>query len=561
MTTDHDLGVRILSGAPYKECDHNMNSQLKKNKSNFVPLTPLSFLYRTKNIFPKRIAWIYGKRKATYYEFYNRCKSLALALKKIKIKNRDVVSVMLPNVPEMIEAHFGVPMSGAILNSLNTRLEKRSIEFILKHSKSKVLIFHEDYKDLVQSLSKKLKIKLILVNDVENLKLKRIENYESFLSKVKSTHLSSQLDYYPQDEWETITLNYTSGTTGDPKGVLYHHRGAHLMCLNNQMVWKMGYHPTYLWTLPMFHCNGWCFPWTIVALAGTQVCTNKFDGREIMKAINKYNVSHLCGAPIILQMIIDNKKYNKNKNIINVMTAASPPPPSVLEDIEKSGFSVTHVYGLTESYGPAVICEWKPEWNAIKSSSKKAILKSRQGVNYPALDFLEVFNPKNMKPVKRDGESLGEVFFKGNIIMKGYLNNEPANKAAFKNGWFHTGDLAVMHEDGYIELKDRSKDIIISGGENISSIEIEKIIMKHPHVKDCAVIGIKDKKWGEVPCAFIEKSNNSLTSDLILKFCKKHLAGFKMPKKIIFQNLPRTSTGKIQKYNLRKIAIENNAKI
>ena len=311
----------------------------------------------------------------------------------------------------------------------------------------------------------------------------------------------------------------------------------------------------------MFHCNGWCFPWTIVALAGTQVCTNKFDGREIMRAINKYNVSHLCGAPIILQMIIDNKKYNKNKNIINVMTAASPPPPSVLEGIEKSGFSVTHVYGLTESYGPAVICEWKPEWNAIKSSSKRAILKSRQGVNYPALDFLEVFNPKNMKPVKRDGESLGEVFFKGNIIMKGYLNNEPANKAAFKNGWFHTGDLAVMHEDGYIELKDRSKDIIISGGENISSIEIEKIIMKHSHVKDCAVIGIKDKKWGEVPCAFIEKSNNSLTSDLILKFCKKHLAGFKMPKKIIFQNLPRTSTGKIQKYNLRKIAIENNAKI
>ncbi len=538
-----------------------MDAKLKKNKSNFVPLTPLSFLYRTKNIFPKRIAWIYGKRKATYCEFYKRCKMLALALKNNKIKNKEVVSVMLPNVPEMIEVHFGIPMSGAILNSLNTRLEKRSIEFILKHSNSKVLIFHENYKDIVKDFSKKLKIKLIIVNDLKNNKLKNVESYESFLSKVNLSKLNAQLDYYPKDEWDSITLNYTSGTTGDPKGVLYHHRGAYLMCLNNQMVWKMGYHPIYLWTLPMFHCNGWCFPWTIVALAGTQVCTNKFNGREIIEAINKNNVSHLCGAPIILQMIIDNKRYKKNKNIINVMTAASPPPPTILEAIEKSGFAVTHVYGLTESYGPAVICEWKPEWNKIGSSSKKALLKSRQGVSYPSLEFLEVFNPKNMKPVKRDGQTLGEVFFKGNIIMKGYLNNEIANKAAFKKGWFHTGDLAVMHEDGYIELKDRSKDIIISGGENISSIEIEKIIMKHPYVKDCAVIGIKDKKWGEVPCAFVEKNNTSLTSDLILKFCKKHLAGFKMPKKIIFQSLPRTSTGKIQKYNLRKIVIENNAKI
>ncbi len=538
-----------------------MNSQLNKNKSNFVPLTPLSFLYRTKNIFPKQIAWIYGKRKATYFELYERCKMLALALKKIKIKSEEVVSVLLPNVPEMIEMHFGVPMSGAILNSLNTRLEKRSIEFILKHSKSKVLIFHEDYKDLVMSLSKKIKIKLIIVNDIKNHKLNNIDNYENFLSRISLSQINAQSDYYPKDEWDAITLNYTSGTTGEPKGVLYHHRGAHLMCLNNQMVWKMGYHPIYLWTLPMFHCNGWCFPWTIVALAGTQVCTNKFDGKEIMKSIDKNRVSHLCGAPIILQMIIENKKYKKNKAIINVMTAASPPPPSVLEEVEKSGFAVTHVYGLTESYGPAVICEWKPEWNSIKSSGKRAILKSRQGVNYPSLDFLEVFNPKNMKPVKRDGKSLGEVFFKGNIIMKGYFNNEPANKAAFKRGWFHTGDLAVRHEDGYVELKDRSKDIIISGGENISSIEIEKVIMRHPYVKDCAVIGMKDKKWGEVPCAFVEKSNSLLTSDLILNFCRKYLAGFKMPKRIIFQGLPRTSTGKIQKYNLRDIITKINGKV
>ncbi|OUU62556.1 MAG: acyl-CoA synthetase [Alphaproteobacteria bacterium TMED62] len=541
--------------------DYDMSSQLKKNKSNFVQLTPLSFLYRTKNIFPKRIAWVYEKRKATYDEFYFRCKKLADALKSINIKESEVVSVMLPNVPEMLEAHFGVPMSGAILNSLNTRLEKRSIEFILKHSKTKVLIFHEDFKDLVANLSKKIKIKLIIVNDIKISYSKDIENYEIFLSKAKLSRVNDHLNYYPKDEWDSITLNYTSGTTGEPKGVLYHHRGAHLMCLNNQMVWKMGYHPTYLWTLPMFHCNGWCFPWTIVALAGTQVCTNKIDGRKIIKLIDKYHITHLCGAPIILQMIIDNKKLKKDKRTINVMTAASPPSPTVLEDIQKSGFDVTHVYGLTESYGPAVICEWNPEWDKIKSSSKRATLKARQGVNYPSLDFLEVLNPKNMKPVSKDGKTLGEVFFKGNIVMKGYLNNDIANKTAFKNGWFHTGDLAVTHEDGYIELKDRSKDIIISGGENISSIEIEKIIIRHPNVKDCAVIGIKHKKWGEVPCAFIEKNNDSLTSDIILKFCRKYLAGFKIPKEIIFDNLPRTSTGKIQKYNLRKIIIKNHDKV
>ncbi len=533
---------------------------LPKNKANFSALTPLSFLYRTVSIFPNRIAWIYGSRKANYKELYLRSKKLAAAIKKIKVKKGDVVSVMLPNTPEMIEAHFGVPMSGAILNSLNTRLEKRSIEFILKHSKSKILIFHEDYIDLVKSLSKKINVKFIIVQDKKK-NYSGILNYDSFLKKISTEKLKKLKNYYPKDEWESISLNYTSGTTGNPKGVLYHHRGAHLMCFNNQMVWKMGYHPIYLWTLPMFHCNGWCFPWTIVALAGTQICTNKFDGKEILKLIDKNGVTHLCGAPIVLQMIIENKKLKKKNNIVNIMTAASPPPPSILEDIEKSGFLVTHVYGLTESYGPAVICEWKPEWNTINSTEKKAILKSRQGVKYPSLEFLEVFNPKNMKPVKRDGKSLGEVLFRGNIIMKGYLGNQEANNAAFKNNWFHTGDLAVMHNDGYIELKDRSKDIIISGGENISSIEIEKVIIKHPKVKDCAVIGIKDKKWGEAPCAFIEGNVANLTAEEIIKHCRKNLAGFKIPKKIIFEQLPRTSTGKIQKFNLRKILKINNAKI
>ncbi len=527
---------------------------LSKNKANFVQLTPLSFLYRTKEIFPKRMAWIYGKRKATYNEFYDRCKNLAAAIKSLGLKKGQVISVILPNVPEMIESHFGIPMSGAVLNSLNTRLEQRNIEFILKHSKSKVLIFHEDYMDLVICISKKINIKMILVRDVKKIPLpKGFLDYETFLSKNTSSKIDKIPNYYPQDEWDTITLNYTSGTTGNPKGVLYHHRGAHLMCLNNQMVWKMGYHPIYLWTLPMFHCNGWCFPWTIVALAGTQICTNKFTGKDIIKLIDKNKVTHLCGAPIILQMIIDNRKLKKNKRIINIMTAASPPSPNILEDIEKSGFSVTHVYGLTESYGPAVICEWKPEWNKIKSSKKRANLKSRQGVNYPSLDFLDVFDTKTLKPVKRDGKTLGEVFFRGNIIMKGYLNNIKSNKLVFDKGWYHTGDLAVIYEDGYIELKDRSKDIIISGGENISSIEIEKIIINNSGVKDCAVIGIKDEKWGEVPCAFIEKKRNSLTSEDITNYCRKYLAGFKVPKKIIFKALPRTATGKIQKYNLRKM--------
>ncbi len=536
-------------------------SNLEKNIANYSSLTPLSFLYRAVNIFPKKIAWIYGKRRANYNELYLRSKNLAIALKKLKVKKGDVVSVMLPNIPEMIEAHFGVPMSGAILNCLNTRLEKRSIEFILKHSKTKILIFHEDYISLVKSLSKKIKIKLLIVQDKQIRNYTSIPNYDSFLKKISKNEFKGLENYFPHDEWDSISLNYTSGTTGEPKGVLYHHRGAHLMCFNNQMVWKMGYHPVYLWTLPMFHCNGWCFPWTIVALAGTQICTKSFDGREILKLIDKNDVSHLCGAPIVLQMIIDNKNLKKTKKVVKIMTAASPPPPSVLEDIEKSGFAVTHVYGLTESYGPAVICEWQTEWENLKSATKKATLKARQGVKYPSLEFLDVFDAKNMKPVKRDGKSLGEVFFRGNIIMKGYLGNKEANKAVFKNGWFHTGDLAVMHQDGYIELKDRSKDIIISGGENISSIEIEKIIIKHPKVKDCAVIGIKHQRWGEVPCAFIEKNTESLTKEELIKHCRKNLAGFKMPKKILFEQLPRTSTGKIQKFNLRKVLNKHNAKI
>ena len=533
--------------------------KLPKNKANYAQLTPLSFLYRTVRIYPNKIAWVYGRRKENYKVFYEKCKSLAIAIKKTNIKKGDVVSVMLPNIPEMIESHFGIPMSGAILNCINTRLEKKSIEFILKHSKTKILIYHEDYTELIESLSHTINLKLVLVKDEKSKFKKNILGYDNFLKSASKIEIETFSDYYPEDEWDSISLNYTSGTTGSPKGVLYHHRGANLMCFNNQMVWKMSYHPIYLWTLPMFHCNGWCFPWTIVALAGTQICLKKFTGKDIIKLIDSKNVTHLCGAPIILQMIIESKKYRKTNNVINVMTAASPPSPNTLEDIEESGFSVTHVYGLTESYGPAVVCEWQEEWNKIKSSKKRSLLKARQGVNYPSLDYLDVYDFKKKKPVRRDGKMLGEVRFKGNIIMKGYLNNAKANQEAFKKGWFYTGDLAVVHSDGYIELKDRSKDIIISGGENISSIEIEKTILLNKSVTDCAVIGIKDMKWGEVPCAFLELKKKNISEKEIINFCKKRLAGFKVPKKIIFMKLPRTSTGKIKKFDLRRM-VEINAK-
>ena len=524
-----------------------------KNEANYQPLSPISFLFRTAEIFPDYIAWIYEKKKCNYAKLLERTKKLANSLRIIGVKKGDVVSVMLPNVPSMIEAHFGVPMAGAILNTINTRLEKTSIEYIIKHSRAKVFIFHEDFYDLVLSLSKEAlsSLKLICVYEqvIKSKKKPILLNYETFLKG----SLKSKTIFTLKDEWEAISLNYTSGTTGKPKGVLYHHRGAYLMCFNNQMVWKMNYHPVYLWTLPMFHCNGWCFPWTIVALAGTQVCMRKTVAKDIVSLINRENITHFCGAPIILQMIINELKKIKIKNKVKIMTAASPPPPNILEKIEKKGFEVTHVYGLTESYGPAVVCEWKSVWNKIKSSKRKAILKARQGVKYPSLEFLDVKIPETMTSVRRNGKTLGEVMFKGNIIMKGYLNDNKANKAAFKNSWFHTGDLAVIHKDGYIELKDRSKDIIISGGENISSIEIEKIILQHEQVIDCAVIGINDIKWGEVPCAFVETTEKQISEKNIIDYCKKYLAGFKLPKKVIFMPLPRTSTGKVQKFSLRKI--------
>jgi fatty-acyl-CoA synthase len=537
------------------------NIDLDKNIANYQPLTPISFLERAADVFPNHTAIIHGSLKQTYSNFYTRSKKLASALSKKNILRGHTVSTLLLNTPAMLEAHYGIPMCGAVIHAINTRLDAKAIAFQLDHADSKILIFDKELLSVVNEILSLIKSNPILIQyndnqcnytDDDTHSDKEIIDYENFIE-------TGDNDYQwlmPEDEWDAISVGYTSGTTGNPKGVVSHHRGAYLLAQGNALVASMNKHSVYLWTLPMFHCNGWCFPWTMSAIIGTHVCLRQVRAEAIWSAMQDNLVTHLCGAPIIMSVILsmENKEKFKLNEEINFFTAAAPPPESVLADMKQAGFNVTHLYGLTETYGPAVINEWHSDWNALDASSQ-AILKARQGVRYLPLEGLAVLDPKNMKTVPSDGKTIGEVMFRGNIVMKGYLKNKKANDEAFADGWFHSGDLAVLHEDGYIQLKDRSKDIIISGGENISSIEIEEVLSQHPLIISAAVVAIQDEKWGESPCAFIEIGpKNQLTEQDALNWCKEKLAGFKVPKKYIFESIPRTSTGKIQKYILRKRA-------
>jgi len=528
---------------------------LDQAAANYQPLSPLTFIERSAAVYPDRPAIIHGETRRTWAQTYTRCRRLASALSKQGIGEGDTVAVMGANTPELYECHFGVPVLGAVLNALNVRLDAETMAFILDHGEAKVLITDTEFSDTVKQALVTSKANPIVIDIVDPLAETAGErlgelDYEALLETG-----DEDFDWrLPADEWQAISLNYTSGTTGNPKGVVYHHRGAYLNAIGNVMSWSMPHHPVYLWTLPMFHCNGWCFPWTLAALAGTSVCLRKVTAASIYAAIADDDVTHLCGAPIVMNFIVNATESEQRPfdHKVNMMTAAAPPPAALLEAMQRHGFDVTHVYGLTETYGPAVVCAWHEEWDALDIEAQ-AERKSRQGVRYPVLQGLSVRDPDTMEHVPADGETLGEVMFQGNIIMKGYLKNANATSQSLAGGWFHSGDLGVLHLDGYIQLKDRSKDIIISGGENISSIEVEDAIFRHPAVMNVAVVAKPDDKWGETPCAFIElkEGNDQVTENDIITFCRDNLAHYKCPRFIVFGDLPKTSTGKIQKFILR----------
>ncbi|CAO3417977.1 acyl-CoA synthetase [Azospirillum argentinense] len=535
---------------------HNpYETDLDQNAANTVPLSPLSFLRRTAAVYPQRIAVIHGPVRRTWAETYERCVRLASALAKRGIGLGDTVAVMAPNTPESFEAHFGVPMTGAVLNALNIRLDAEALAFILEHGEAKVLLTDREFSGVISKAVHMLEPKRRpIVIDIDDPQAKGGEligeqTYEQFLETGDPAYEWPM----PADEWQAIALNYTSGTTGNPKGVVYHHRGAYLNAMGNVLTWAMPHHPVYLWTLPMFHCNGWCFPWTVTAMAGTNVCVRTITAKGIYDALADLGVTHMCGAPIIMGLIVNAPEDQKREipRGVKMMTAGAAPPAAVIEKIERMGFDVTHVYGLTEVYGPVTICAWHEHWNDLPLE-ERAALKARQGVNYATLEGLMVADPNTLQPTRKDGVTMGEIFMRGNTVMKGYLKNPRATQEAFSGGWFHTGDLGVWHPDGYIELKDRSKDIIISGGENISTIEVESVLYKHPDIVEAAVVARPDEKWGETPCAFVTvKEGKQLTEAEVIAYCREHLAHFKCPRTIVFTALPKTSTGKIQKYVLR----------
>ena len=535
------------------------DQDLPRNEANFAALTPLTFIERTAEVYPERLAVVHGDLRQTWAETYRRCRQLASALQRMGIGRNDTVAVMLPNTPPMVEAHFGVPMAGAVLNTLNTRLDAEAVAFMLDHGEAKAVIVDPEFAGVMkQAIALRHTQSPLLVIDAEDSLFagpsERMGSttYEALLASGDPAFVWQ----LPGDEWDAIALNYTSGTTGNPKGVVYHHRGAAMNAISNILEWDMPKHAVYLWTLPMFHCNGWCFPWTLAARAGVNVCLRRVEAQAIFDAMRQHGVTHYCGAPIVHSLLV-NAPAELKAGIapgVKAMVAGAAPPASMIEGMEQMGFDLTHVYGLTEVYGPATVCAKHDDWNAL-DIGERARLNARQGVRYHLQRDVRVLDPHTLQPVPQDGETMGEIMFKGNIAMKGYLKNPKATQEAFAGGWFHSGDLAVQYPDGYFKIKDRSKDIIISGGENISSIEVEDVLYRHPAVLAAAVVAKPDPRWGETPCAFVElKAGAQVSADAIVAHCKQHLAGFKVPRAVVFGELPKTSTGKIQKFELRQRA-------